>query len=45
MCAKLVFCLLLIHVQSGIEDRLEIGGGGGGGGGGSVGASLRHGLR
>ena len=38
-----MFCLLLICVQGGIENRLK--GGGGGGGGGSVGASLRHGLR
>ena len=41
MCEKLVFCLLLIRIQGGIENRLKVGGGGGGG---SAGASLGHGL-
>ena len=42
MREKLAFCLLLICLQGGTEDRLKVGGGGGGGGG-SVGLSVRHG--
>ena len=38
MCEKLAFCLLLIRIQGGIEDRLKVGGGG------SVGVNLGHGL-
>ena len=38
MCEKLGFCLLLIHVQGGIEDRLKVRRGG------SIGADLGHGL-
>jgi hypothetical protein len=37
MCEKLGFCLLLIGVQGGIEDRLKVGGGGG-----RIGGTLRH---
>ena len=37
MCEKLAFCLFLIRLQGGIEDRLKVGGGGG-----SNGVSLRH---
>ena len=38
MCEKLGFCLLLIRVQGGIEDRLKVRRGG------SIGADLGHGL-
>ena len=37
MCEKLGFCLLLIGVQGGIEDRLKVGRGGG-----SIGGTLGH---
>jgi hypothetical protein len=40
MSEKLVFCLLFVRVQGGIEDRLKVGGGRGGRG--SVGVSLGH---
>ena len=39
MCEKFGFCLLLIRVQGGIEDRLKVGRGGE-----SVGGNLGHGL-
>ena len=37
MCEKLGFCLLLIRIQGGIEDRLKVGRGGG-----SIGGTLGH---
>ena len=40
MCEKLDFCLLLIGVQGGIEDRLKVGRGGG-----SIGGNLGHGEK
>ena len=40
MRKKLAFRLLFICLQSGIEDRLKVGGGGGGGG--SSGESVGH---
>ena len=39
MCKKLGFCLLLIRIQGGIEDRLKVGSGGG-----SIGGNLGHGF-
>ena len=42
MCKKPAFCLFLVCIEGGIEDRLKVGGRGGRGRG-SVGVSLGHG--